>query len=237
MTAIADAIRGKTGGTNPLTLDQMATEIAGITGGGGNVSAEELKAYRIIARLEKGELNLDTLGLSMVPDNLCHANPRVTSMYWSGSNSVGIGNAAFQKCANLVSVDLPNLVALHYASAFNGCTALETVNLPKAERLGSSSFESCTALTKIDLPSAIKLNTLAFYKCTALKTVMLRANSVCTLANVNVFNNTPFASGGTGGTVYVPAALIESYQTATNWSTLYASGTCNFVAIEGSEYE
>ncbi len=30
LTAIADAIRGKTGGTDELTLDQMATEIAGI---------------------------------------------------------------------------------------------------------------------------------------------------------------------------------------------------------------
>lgn len=30
MTAIADAIRAKTGGTNALTLDQMAQDIAGI---------------------------------------------------------------------------------------------------------------------------------------------------------------------------------------------------------------
>lgn len=36
MTAIADAIRGKTGKTEEMTLDQMATEIAGITGGGGD---------------------------------------------------------------------------------------------------------------------------------------------------------------------------------------------------------
>lgn len=35
LTAIADAIRGKTGKTGGLTLDQMATEIAGIQGGGG----------------------------------------------------------------------------------------------------------------------------------------------------------------------------------------------------------
>ena len=34
MKAIADAIRGKTGGTDALTLDQMATEIAGIETGG-----------------------------------------------------------------------------------------------------------------------------------------------------------------------------------------------------------
>lgn len=38
MTAIADAIRGKTGGTEPLTLDQMATEIAGIQVGGGGAA-------------------------------------------------------------------------------------------------------------------------------------------------------------------------------------------------------
>lgn len=38
MTAIADAIRAKTGGTDPLTLDGMAAAIAGIeTGGGGAV--------------------------------------------------------------------------------------------------------------------------------------------------------------------------------------------------------
>ena len=37
MTAIADAIREKTGGTSPLNLDQMAEAIAGIqTGGGGS---------------------------------------------------------------------------------------------------------------------------------------------------------------------------------------------------------
>ena len=35
LTAIGDAIRTKTGGTNLLTLDQMATEIANISGGSG----------------------------------------------------------------------------------------------------------------------------------------------------------------------------------------------------------
>jgi hypothetical protein len=57
------------------------------------------------------------------------------------------------------------------------------------------------------------------------------------MANKKVFDGTPFASGGTGGTVYVPQALITEYQNNTNWSALYAQGTCNFVAIEGSEYE
>ena len=38
MTAIADAIREKTGGTDPLTLDAMAEAIAGIETGGGGAS-------------------------------------------------------------------------------------------------------------------------------------------------------------------------------------------------------
>ena len=40
LTAIADAIRAKTGKEDALTLDQMPTEIAGITTGGGGGSAE-----------------------------------------------------------------------------------------------------------------------------------------------------------------------------------------------------
>jgi hypothetical protein len=40
LSAIADAIRGKTGKTDTLTLDQMPTEIAGIqAGGGGGIGA------------------------------------------------------------------------------------------------------------------------------------------------------------------------------------------------------
>lgn len=46
MTAIADAIRGKTGKTDSLTLDQMATEIATIeTGGGGFPLEHEVTEY------------------------------------------------------------------------------------------------------------------------------------------------------------------------------------------------
>jgi hypothetical protein len=77
----------------------------------------------------------------------------------------------------------------------------------------------------------------SFYDCKTLDTIILRCDQLVSLIHPNGFGNTPFAVNGTGGTVYVPAALIESYKTATNWVTLYEAGTCNFVAIEGSEYE
>jgi hypothetical protein len=98
-------------------------------------------------------------------------------------------------------------------------------------------FQKCYALASADFPSATEIGDRAFSDCSALTTLVLRSNTLCTLKSTGAFTNTTFASGGTGGTVYVPQALITEYQNATNWSTLYAAGTCNFVAIEGSEYE
>ena len=45
LTAIADAIRGKTGKTEEMTLDQMAIEIAGISGGGGGGLAYDMGEF------------------------------------------------------------------------------------------------------------------------------------------------------------------------------------------------
>ena len=42
LRAIGDAIRAKTGGTDPLTLDGMAAAIAGIQAGGGGADVSEV---------------------------------------------------------------------------------------------------------------------------------------------------------------------------------------------------
>ena len=100
--------------------------------------------------------------------------------------------------------------------------------------IGGQLFYNCTSLHTADLGG---LQTNMFGVCTKFTTLILRSATLVNLTSTNTFTSTPFAIGGTGGTVYVPAALIESYKTATNWSALYEAGTCNFVAIEGSEYE
>lgn len=265
MTAIADAIRGKTGGTNPLTLDQMATAIAGIqTGGGGDeiyiaLINGTLTDYSlpsgvnsVRAYLFAGSKNLKTADLSALDVN----------------GGGGIDNNAFYQCEKLESVVFPSdqtvgsWVSWIGSRAFSGCKSLKEVYIPVPGTFGSVStylFENCTALTKFVAPltrttqtngmfarcSALTLVDMMggafgrwyFEHCSSLTTLVLRNSTVVSLSNTDAFQGTPFASGGTGGRVYVPAALIESYQTATNWSTLYASGTCNFAAIEGSEYE
>ena len=95
----------------------------------------------------------------------------------------------------------------------------------------------CTALKKVDMHSGNLAGYTCFSGATALTTLILRHESVPTMHGVNVFNNTPFAQGGAGGTIYVPEALIDSYKEATNWSTLDGYGTITWKAIEGSEYD
>ena len=151
-------------------------------------------------------------------------------------NATSIGRSAFYGCSALTSVDLPNVTSIE-SDAFSSCSALTSVDIPNVTSIGSSAFSSCKALTSVDLSKATRIDSRAFGACSKLTTIILRSPTVCTLVNTNAFDGTPFASGGTGGTVYCPASLITQYQTATNWSTLYASGKCIFVAIEGSEYE
>lgn len=184
----------------------------------------------------------------------CFSESSVVTAYLPKAKN--ISNSMFGNCKNLASVDLSSAELFNGAAfvgcialtevklpklnmsvtGFGGCTALQKVICPNANEISASAFNGCRNLRIVDT-SAGKIGNAAFQNCENLHTIVLRGNTMCTLGSTTAFNNTPFAAGKAGGTVYCPQSLIESYQNATNWSTLYAAGTCNFVAIEGSEYE
>lgn len=243
LTNIADAIRSKTGKTDKLTLEQIPIEIAGIESGGGQSLLKEILAQTA----------------EVVEDNSVEIIKSKAFTYNNTIKSVSFPNLirlheSFMQCTNLENVNFPNLIEITSMRTFSGCGKLKSLVFPKVVCLhGNINFENCTALEFIDFASPINnyreassqklplnynIGQNAFKGCTLLKTLVIRATDIpWIIANVNCFANSPFAEGGTGGTVYVPAALIEQYKTATNWSALYAAGTCNFIAIEGSEYE
>lgn len=144
----------------------------------------------------------------------------------------------FNGCNRLVSINFPNLTSVNYSS-FGGCSALATVDLPNVQTLNNSAFYRCTSLTSLVLPKVQSIKNSVFDGCTNLTVLVLKYNGVCTLNNTNTFNDTPFASTGSGGTVYVPNAYINDYKAADNWSNLYngGSGKLSFAAIEGSAYD
>lgn len=105
--------------------------------------------------------------------------------------------------------------------AFRTCEQLTSAIFPSATSVGNSAFYSCPYLLSVDLPSATVIRNYAFYGCKALKALILRkSNAICGLVAANAFYNTSIASGT--GYIYVPAGLIETYKTASNWSTFAA---------------
>ena len=106
---------------------------------------------------------------------------------------------------------------------FQRCTKLEEVIMPcygvtTSMLIGEKMFQACSALVTADLGEAWQINNNAFADCAVLTALVLRkSDRVCALSNTNALTNTPIA-GGTGY-VYVPRALISSYESATNWST------------------
>ena len=226
----ASRIRLKTGGSANLSFDFTNEK-----GFGDAIDAISTGAIDINALADGSISGAVEITASSIRDGFFKECRSITSL--TCPNATVIRQQFCSGCSSLVSVSLPNATTVNSTQQFIGCTSLTTVNLPKLETPGGNMFQGCTALAFIDLPALTRLSvTRVFYGCSNLKTVILRNNNLVALNN-DVFTNTPFASGGSGGTVYVPQALISSYQTATNWSTLYSAGTCTFSAIEGSAYE
>lgn len=147
-----------------------------------------------------------------------------------------VGGTAFEACQSLTSISLPS-VTTPSNFAYN-CQNLENVDLSACTTVAGGTFQQCYKLATLDLPACTKIQNNAFYNARILSTLILRNSSVVTLDNVGAFTNTPMRGyNSLSGTIYVPSALVSSYQTASNWSSLYSGGHCTFAAIEGSQYE
>lgn len=143
-----------------------------------------------------------------------------TIITYSNKEVKTVGIRAFSHCASLVSVDLPEVTTIGQ-HGFNSCSKLERVEFPKLTTLlPGDNFTYCSALKYADLGLVSNLPSWSLAN-TPLETVILRkADSICTLQTTNALSGTPIAKGT--GYVYVPKTLVDSYKTATNWST-YAS--------------
>jgi hypothetical protein len=141
-------------------------------------------------------------------------------------NATSIGTYAFYYCTALSSFSAPRVTALN-TYVFYNCGKISSINFPLATSVPTQCFYSCGVLEKADFGAAKSIAANAFPYCEELVTLILRrSDAICTLANKNAFTDTPIEDGT--GYVYVPAALVETYKTASNWSN-FAS---QFRAIE-----
>lgn len=181
-----------------------------------------------------------------------------TGTSFEDEDIVTIGANAFRGWTTLQDLSLPNLVTIG-DSAFYGCSAIKNFYFPKATTIaGANAFNGAgTANSVIVLPllatypnmnainsfkgkavdlgaSISTIKGYMFNNCTNMVTLVLRKATVAGLDNINALNNTPFASGKAGGTLYVPQALISSYQSASNWSTILGYATNQIKSIEST---
>lgn len=155
---------------------------------------------------------------------------------YTNSNVTYLKIGALQK-TQITSASFPNVTNTGQ-NVFKECTSMTSVSMAKLATVQAYEFQDCTALTSVDLSLCTSIVAAGFSGCKKLQTVILRSSSVVSLGNVNAFQNTPLRGyDGLSGVVYVPSSLISSYQTASNWSSIYAEGHLTFSAIEGSIYE
>ena len=136
-------------------------------------------------------------------------------------NVTTIGTSAFAYCSGLTTVSFPNVTIIGN-SAFYSCYSLTTASFPKATTIGGYAFIDCSNLTTASFPQATTIGSYAFRYCYYLKSLYLTGSSLCTLSNSNAFTSTPVGgysgSAKTYGSIYVPASLLTTYQSATNWT-------------------
>jgi hypothetical protein len=138
-----------------------------------------------------------------------------------------IGAHAFDGCSKMTSWQLGNVNEVG-DYAFNGCAGLLEFEafkwakypcaLTNYNSCGVSSFANCVNLEKVDfnwfdgfIPDK------CFSGCSNLKALILRADLVVSLFNIDAFDGTPIANGT--GYVYVQSKNIDSYPITDKWPT------------------
>ena len=158
-------------------------------------------------------------------------------------SGTGIGELAFCGCG-ITSINIPSTATRINYGAFYDCKNLKTVSFAEngvLERIGTYSFLNIGA-TDIVIPNSVKyIENYAFQNSSlvnvtigsGVKTIGAWAFSCYSLQHIKILATTPptiqsdsFQNMPSGYVIEVPAASVDAYKSATNWSKL------NIVASE-----
>ena len=125
--------------------------------------------------------------------------------------------------ANITSVTLPSSLTTIEASAFAGCSVLETITFPdNVTEIGASAFFGCAKLFSINFGSGLtSIGDSAFGAngvLDSITNIYFTDATMIPTAGATIFKNRLKA----GSKIYVPSSLYSTWTTATNWSE-YAS--------------
>ena len=236
LTSVANAIRAKSGGSGQLSFPAgFISEIEDIPSGGGGASVVDellgltptgdvvyvpdanVPMYAIIGKKRVSKLTIDFQdGYDFVNQSSgAIVSNEIPIVVINGRNGVHLPNYVIQNCKTPFIIVIKGIVYLS----------------------GQNTFRNNSGLTLCDITwtSGNGIGYNEFMADSSFETLILRSESVVPLANINAFtSNTKFASGGTGGTLYVPQSLLSEYQSATNWSTILGYTNNQIKSIEST---
>ena len=150
------------------------------------VENESGKGYKAIYNADKTELyyiNPAAEGTIVIPkevtslgDNVFAGRNKITEVkFEAGSQLKTIGTSSFEGCTALEKIDLPEGLQSIEGRAFSGCTALQNIKLPSSlTNIGYKAFADCTSLKSIDLPKGLQsIGGSAFANCNQITTFEL----------------------------------------------------------------
>ena len=227
LTDIADAVRSKTGKSEPINAQNLSEEIRSIEGGDngwngsvvyadgkddcfGTQDCKEIVVREGVTRISKFALyQANLLEKITLPSSLKY----IEDYSFSGSSLKRIDNIN-----NVISIS---------NNAFSS-RSLQYISIPeKLETLGSNVFQSCSNLISVlYFPNTLSLIVAStFAGCSKVPAFIFHErNEVIRLDNVNAFS-------GTTGKIVVPDNLYDEWIAATNWSA-YADRI-----VKASEYQ
>lgn len=102
-----------------------------------------------------------------------------------------IGDYAFNNCTSLTSVSIPKSVTIIGKNSFNNCDALKNIAIPiSVTSINDQAFFDCDGLSSLSIPDSItSIGSHAFYGCNNLTNITI-GRSVTSIG-MNAFGETP----------------------------------------------
>ena len=235
-TPLTDAINAltqyanETTGASDTTLsDAVGTLVAGY-GGGGGFSVDGFAT----GAEPSGAVVLNTATSIGIYGFACKR--QMTSL--SAPECLTINDHGLFSCHGLASVSFPKLSSFTSTYQFDDCRSLTVVAFPSlSAQTAGRLFNNCSSLATVDYGNCTQISNQTHNGTGALRTLILRRTAdVVYLQAWNAITMGGIYNNPAQSTIYVPSALVSSYQTTGNWASAYAAGV-TFTAIEDSQYK
>ena len=146
ITAIADAIRAKTGESGKMTLAEIPEKIEGIETGGADDTLD---------RFVEGNTNNVVLKNATKIRDFAFCYTTILSVEIPSSVAL-IAYEAFRNCRALKSAVMREGVTEIMSSAFEDCSVLPTIDIPSTvTSIGDWAFQGCSKLSEVHIKAMV----------------------------------------------------------------------------------